>query len=112
MKTFIYIKTNFEAYHRWPSAPDEVAFLRNTHRHIFYVSIDFRVNHDDRELEFFILKKELDAFLSVNYKGKVFSESCEMIAKSIGKYLKELKNLPIVKVEVNEDNQNGSYVEF
>ena len=110
--TSIFVKTNFEAFHYWSQAPVEVAFLRNEHRHIFYVEVTFKVNHNDRELEFFILKRRIDAFIFTAFKGKRFPFSCEELATQIGTYLIQFEELPVIKVEVSEDLENGTIVEF
>ena len=45
-KIFVVVKTEFEGFHSWEDAPDEVSFLRNLHRHIFHVTAKWKVNHD------------------------------------------------------------------
>ena len=35
VRRWIRVRTTFEGFHCWPSAPNEVAFLRNVHRHLF-----------------------------------------------------------------------------
>jgi len=41
MKKTIWAKitTQFEGIHKYPNAPDEMAFLRFDHRHIFHVTV-------------------------------------------------------------------------
>ena len=109
MKSSIIIKNQFIAYHRWEDAPDVVAFLRFTHRHIFKVVSYFNVNHDDRDLEFFMMQKNVQDFLDNNYKEKTFKKSCEIIAKEILKYY-EFNGC--YKIEVTEDGENGGIVEL
>jgi hypothetical protein len=108
--TSIIVKANFSGYHYWAEAPEEVSFLRNEHRHIFYVELKIEVLGDNRELEFFIVKRQLVGFLNA-YKEKTFTESCEMI----GGYLKNCfeKIYPDRKISVSvlEDNENGSICE-
>ena len=55
MNRHIYIQTQFTGYHRWDDAPDCVAFLRNTHRHVFHVKVTVPVQHNDRAIEFFMM---------------------------------------------------------
>lgn len=112
MKTTIYIRTNFEAFHQWSNAPEEVAFLKNTHRHIFHVRVDFEVDHNDRELEFFMLKDIVNSIIMKDYEGRTFPWSCEQIAEDLGRILIAVKGLPVVRVDVSEDLENGSVVEF
>lgn len=56
----VVVRTQFEALHHWADAPDEVAFLRSPHRHIFHVEMRVPVGHDDRQVEFILLKRCLD----------------------------------------------------
>lgn len=100
----IYVKTQFEALHRWVHAPEEVAFLRDYHRHCFHVKVGFNVTHSDRDIEFFIFKKQLDKFLKKNFEGGSFNMSCEDFALSILRYFR------CEFVEVSEDGDNGAVV--
>src|SRR5258707_353632 len=108
MKTSIFVTSSFIAYHCWPGAPDDVAFLRSTHRHVFKVRMDFAVSHDDRELEFIMVKRELNSFLA-NYWNEVAlgSTSCEMMAKQLLGYFGN----KALRAEVSEDGENGAIVE-
>ena len=47
-------------FHRWPEAPDNVAYLRSMHRHLFNFNVAIQVLHPDRSLEFHTLSEELD----------------------------------------------------
>lgn len=100
----IFITTQFEGFHKWENAPDEVAFLRNFHRHLFKVKVYFKVNLTDRDLEFFIQKKEINKQI-YNYlsKRKGTMESCEKMCEFIAS-----TDNRITKVEVNEDGENGA----
>jgi len=109
MSTFIYIQTQFIATHYWKDAPDDVAFLKNPHRHIFHVRVDFEVKHNDREIEFFQEKKLLDWHIHYEYKNNLGQKSCEMVAAEIFYFL-QVCDMPVVKVECNEDGENGAYV--
>lgn len=108
MQRTIIVKTQFEACHRWPDAPDEVAFLRNLHRHMFFVEAELAVSHNDRELEFFIVKDRIRNFLTAlmleyaNAGNDTFS--CEDIAEAV------LSEIEAKSVTVYEDNENGARV--
>ena len=99
----IFITTQFEGFHQWAGAPDEVGFLRNSHRHIFHVRVQFEVEHNDRDLEFILMKRKLDKFIADNIDKKD-TGSCEMMAEKIFKNFHPC----IVQVEVNEDGENGA----
>ena len=104
MKTIIYIQTMFEGVHRWLDAPNDVCFLRNYHRHIFEIKLGVEVKHDDREVEFFQLKRKVDKYLKLCYEGHYFDLSCEGIAKEL------LYRFSACFVEVSEDGENGALV--
>lgn len=126
--TFITVKTSFEGIHCYPQAPDEVAYLRQPHRHIFHVEAEIEVFHNDRELEFIMVKHRLENFLGKH--SELGRTSCEEIAKAIQAYLKGLYPIPeeievpallqygldstrrtrIVNVRVSEDEENGVYL--
>jgi hypothetical protein len=111
IETTITVKTQFEGFHRYPNAPKEVSFLRHIHRHLFYVQATLSVSHDDRDLEFFIVKRNLEKFTQTLHLLE--DKSCEMLAKAILQYLMQSYfNLDYYEVSVFEDNENGSTVKF
>jgi hypothetical protein len=112
-KTFITVATEFTGFHQWPGAPTPVAFLRDLHRHIFGVKLSVYVNHGDREVEFFMLKKELDTFIAgtvLPCLGENHSMSCEHLA---GLILSEFnsREYSVKEVTVDEDGQNSATIE-
>jgi len=107
MRTTIWVTTTFEAYHRWPEAPASVGFLQNFHRHIFHVRVEFLVTKD-RQLEFFLTKWAVTAYLNETFAGRYMQSSCEVIAGQIFAYCKELGH--VVSVTVSEDGENGATV--
>ena len=113
IKTEIYITTNFTGFHCWPAAPEEVSFLRDLHRHVFHVKVAVRVTHDDRDVEFFKLKKDADAvikLLAVELETACRQMSCEMMAGFIARSL--MSGYNVSSVEVSEDGENGARLEF
>lgn len=123
MKTFIEVKTHFEALHRWVDAPESSAFLRHYHRHIFSIKVKVRVDHDNRELEFFeAIKKVHDAINAFRMSPLCqtvpghgflvkFDLSCEAVAAILGNTLRE-RGMGVVRVEVAEDKENSGIVEY
>lgn len=102
-KTGIIIKATFQATHWWPDCPfEEVAFLRNTHRHVFHVEVTIETNKD-RGLEFFMEKNKLNEFLSQFEGTHLGSLSCESLAEMICKHMEA--NM----VSVFEDGENGGF---
>lgn len=116
MRKRISVVLNFQGLHRWPHAPDEVAFLRNLHRHVFHVTVKAEVEGSDRDIEYFMLRAR--AVEVVRTLGPVYhrnqpdlvllkSQSCEMMAGSILVALR--KSHPTVySVTVREDEENSA----
>lgn len=105
----------FSGVHHWKDAPPQVAFLRTPHRHRFLCAATVAVQHDNRDVEFFILKDKLESFPRVAYKPyhkdlkntrELGSRSCEMIAKEIFDFLAREGFMPM-DVTVSEDGENG-----
>ncbi len=105
----IYVTTSFQGFHCWPDAPEQVAFLRSKHRHIFNVRLEVEVKHGDRDVEFFMLKEELDNFLDKEIEKDLGPCSCEQLASSIIAYF-EKQRYSVYSCEVNEDNENGAII--
>jgi hypothetical protein len=109
LRTYVYVTTRFEGFHRWENAPDDVAFLRDWHRHAFHVKMEVRVGHNDREVEFFQLKRKLEVYLREYWTDKRFEASCEMIAHEIrDEFVKQ--GYFVSMVDVSEDGENGAVV--
>ena len=104
--TKVWVTTQFEGFHRWQMAPENVAFLRDVHRHLFHVRLSVPVQDLDREVEFFTLKAMVDKYIAEKWEGRVFNASCEMIAIDLMEKFAEA-----TMVEVSEDGENGGTVE-
>jgi hypothetical protein len=101
--TKIFITTRFEGFHCWPDAPDEVAFLRSPHRHIFHVRCWRTVDHDDRDIEFIQWKRQIDfSIRTLAGENDTMKWSCETWARAIG------GTVDADTVEVSEDGENGA----
>jgi 6-pyruvoyl-tetrahydropterin synthase len=106
----ITVRSQFVALHRWAAAPEPVAFLRNWHRHLFLVAVELEVKHEDRELEFFLVKGALEEFLRREFEGKYLEKSCEGFAEEILHYLETLYPGRVLAVSVEEDGENGATI--
>ena len=104
IKKIVWIKTSFEGFHRWINAPDDVAFLRDYHRHIFEVKLGVEVSDGDREVEFFQLKRKVESFILDEFEGHWFEFSCEQIAEFL------LNKFDACFVEISEDGENGATI--
>lgn len=112
LKRYVWVTSEFEAFHKWDKAPEVVSFLRNLHRHVFKVKVVFLVSHADRDLEFFMVKKMLNSYLAdflVPLSRGEHGMSCEMFAERIFSYFRS-NDYPVCEVVVSEDGENGAIV--
>lgn len=105
----LYVTFSFEGFHKYEDAPTSVAYLRDLHRHIFYVTVYIPVDDlSSRDLEFHMVKEllqtKLPVFVNINDTG-----SCEDICRRIHNMCHVLLGNPCCKVKVSEDNENGAY---
>ena len=106
--TEVYCTLQIEGVHCWPGCPfDEVAYLRDPHRHIFHIKAFQPVTHSDRDVEFIILKHRIAEYLHREYFSDTAhlhwfgAMSCEMIAEELSSHFN------LTRCEVNEDGENG-----
>lgn len=114
----IRVHTSFIGLHHYPLAPNQVSDLQHEHRHVFHVRVKISVDHDDREIEFFICKNDVDEVIASSYSReagcyRLGAQSCEMIAKKIYEGLNEKYNLinRHVTIAVSEDDNNEGILE-
>lgn len=112
-ETFAVVRTRFEALHQWDDALNEVDFLRDSHRHEFHVKVKVEQFHDDRDVEYIMLKRALDDYLA-QWDRDQGQQSCEMMCKRI---LNEFLFLGYgdqrkYVVSVTEDGENGAEVTY
>lgn len=117
MNRKVIVTNNFKGYHKYSNAPDDVAFLRNVHRHVFNVKTTIDVSHNERDIEFFQLQNSIEHFVqdtfaySSQYIAGIYILSCESLAEAIVNHLRKIYPERHVRVEVWEDNENGAIVE-
>ncbi len=110
MKTTIVIKLQYEALHNWPGVveamPDKkhIHFLQYPHRHLFFITIEKEVTHNDRDIEIIDFKQKVQDYLHQTFNGNLQNRSCEMLAEHL------LEKFKCLSVEVLEDNENGAKV--
>ena len=100
---YIWVTFRKEGIHKYPDAPEGVTFLKFPHRHIFHFKVKLEVFHDDREVEFILFKRELEALYD-DETLQLNNMSCEMIAKEL------LNKYKLERCSVFEDNENGAVV--
>lgn len=109
---FIFVTFQKEGIHCYPEAPAGVEFLRNDHRHIFHFRIDIEVWHDDRDIEFILFKRELEALHGENGTLDLNFKSCEMLANDLAEYIQDAYPGRDLKIEVSEDGENGAVMYY
>lgn len=111
----IFITFQREGVHKYPEALtnpelESVSFLGYPHRHMFHFTVEVDVQHSNRDLEFIMLKRELeetygDGTLELDYK------SCEMMAEDLISLIhNRYPHLKHIKVTVSEDGENGAVI--
>lgn len=104
--TVVYCTVLFEGIHCWPECPfEEVKYLRDPHRHIFHIKSHKQVFHDDRDIEFIMLKHQVENYLHHKFPhGQMGATSCEMLCREL------MFEFNLVEVSVSEDGENGAIV--
>lgn len=105
--------TSFEGIHCWPEAPDDVAYLRNPHRHIFHIMAEIGVKHNDRDVEFIMAKHHIDAWIKFQLHNGVYEmgrQSCEDVAELLVQWIENRYPKRSISVSVFEDGENGCTV--
>lgn len=108
MKKFIFVTFQKEGIHSYPAAPEGVEFLASPHRHMFHFRVDMEVFHNDRDLEFILVKRKIESW----YAGGILQldyRSCETMADCLYEMLTEEYGIDRrVVIEVSEDGENGA----
>jgi hypothetical protein len=113
---FIWVTFQKEGIHKYPAALEDpnladVSFLGYPHRHIFHFKVWISVEHTDRDIEFIQFKRWLeslynDAILNLDYK------SCEMMSDDLYDTISKKYPGREVWIEVSEDGENGSFIQY
>ena len=116
VKRIIVVNLQVEGLHKWQDAANKCPqsdFLSFPHRHMFHIHAEKEVNHNDRDVEFIVLKREISQYLLMNYEFNDDDRqsmlnfdgmSCEMIAEELAHKFK------LSKCIVLEDGENGGGV--
>lgn len=103
----VIVTCQVEGFHCWKDCPlEEVAFLRERHRHVFHIKATKTVAHDDRAVEILLLKRQLLAWLASEFGNpcEFGSRSCETLARLL------LDRFCLAECEVLEDGECGGRV--
>jgi len=110
MIKWVWCTFQFEAFHSWAEAPEGVTFLKNKHRHLFKCKVWVEVEHNDRDIEFILLKRDCERLVNKLTKNNV--GSCEMLAELFLKQLSQKYKGRGMMAEVSEDGENGALIEM
>lgn len=104
----VIVKLQVEGTHRWKDCNiEEVSFLRDFHRHIFYITCKKQVTDDDRQVEIICMKREIQKYLFTTYGNspcQFGGRSCEMLARELA------KKFELTYCSVLEDGENGAEI--
>ena len=111
MRKRIFVTWQKEGIHQYPNAPAGVEFLAYPHRHMFHFKVEIDVFHDDREIEFILLKRELEGLydegtLELDHK------SCEMMSDDLSEYIYKKYPNRTFTITVSEDGENGAICDY
>lgn len=118
VETLVIVRWTAEGWHNWPDAPERRAYLRASHRHLFYyeVGVEVAQYEQDRGIEFHDLLGLAQNLMQPPDYG---AQSCEMIATALGQAIQDyLETVGLfgspahrkVLVSVMEDNECGATV--
>ncbi len=109
-QTTVEIRLPLEGFHNWPGAIDQVSFLKHPHRHTFVIRAGFKVKHDDRDKEIFILRDMVSTWIEKHYgKPAQFGPmSCESIARVL---VGQFRTMDLTYVSVWEEETGGARID-
>lgn len=103
MTLAVVVRFRFEGVHSWPDCPlQDVAFLRDPHRHEFHVEAVKLVEHEDRDVEIIMLKRAMQVWCQA-FRGP-HTMSCESMARQL------VDAFLLQRCRVLEDGENGAEV--
>lgn len=106
----IFITFSKVGFHNYPNAPEEVEYLKARHRHVFKFRVSVSVTHDDREIEFHMLKSWVEGLYAEELEAN--HKSCEMLAEDLVQRILQHYPHRDISVEVSEDGENGAVVQY
>jgi Fe-S cluster assembly scaffold protein SufB len=110
-RQYIKVTGEYEGFHWYEDAPEQVAFLKLRHRHLFKWDAVIEVFHHDRELEFFmvkhVIKNEICQYVNMlDNLGSCESQANRILDGLIAHYSQDR----VYQVTVSEDGENGGTV--
>lgn len=116
-KARVFATLHVPGIHNWPDCDiKDVEFLQYPHRHMFTIRVIVNVTHENRDVEFLMLKDRifiaLDELYPRDQLGQYLFEhrSCEMISDDLYGILKN--EFDVHEIMVDEDGENGSIIVY
>ena len=122
---FIFVTFQKEGIHAYPAAATDpalatddeydVSFLATPHRHIFHFRVWISVHHTDREIEFIQFKRWCQHLYDKGDQGSALdlnNKSCEMMSDDLYTQISQKYPNREVWIEVSEDGENGSFIQY
>lgn len=107
----IWVTFDVIGFHAYSDAPNEVAYLRDRHRHKFMYKVWIEIQHNDREIEFHLFKTWLYSL----YQGcaiEANNKSCEMLIDDLANEINKKYPKRYFIIEVSEDGECGAIKHF
>ena len=103
MTQYVICALQMEGFHCWPEADGELAYLKNSHRHIFFITAEFPVHNANREIEIISQQNAIKRYLLSKYGDEDGAchfgrRSCEDIAAEILNQFKTPHPAPSLKM--------------
>lgn len=107
--TMIWVTFQKKGFHCYPGAPDDVAYLKSHHRHLFKFKVGVEVAHSDRDIEFHQFLNWLESLYDTKTLELDF-KSCEMLAEDILASIISKYNCSNRRIEItiSEDDECGA----
>lgn len=95
-------------FHSYPDAPASCAYLSERHRHVFTIRCEFKVSHNNREIEINTMQEQLAGTLQEEFGSpcEFGSYSCEDVAQWLLNRFPEMS-----ETKVLEDGFGGSVIQ-
>jgi hypothetical protein len=110
-KKFVYVTFQRKGYHFYPDAPEDVSYLRSSHRHLFKFKVKIEVKSTNREIEFHQFQNQIEQWFDSGVL-QLDHKSCEMIADDLYRRLYSTYTTHEftreLTIEVSEDGECGS----
>lgn len=113
-KRMIWVTFKVRGFHCYPDAPEEVAYLRERHRHQFGFRVWIEVFGDNRDLEFHMTQTWLENLYSEKGVLEADGKSCEMLATELRARMVQEERFQNrdIWIEVDEDGECGAFMRY